>query len=509
MEPKTKIIGKIVLTPKGDYVNQAYEVLDVVNKNSKTYIAIKYVPKDVNVENTEYWMPIATGPSGTIENINATVDKNIGIPEVEVILEGTPQNRNITFNFKNLKGESGKGFTYNDFTPEQIETLRIGIGSKYIISPNNGAWAEIFNDKTRNTSTASHSHVEGLDNNIESSGVVAHVEGYKNKCSGLHSHAEGASNIISGQDSHVEGQGNTVSSNYSHAECYGNQVSAPNAHAEGYKNLAAGNSAHVEGKNNIAEGVSSHCGGENNKSRLYYETVVGCYNQYQEYPGNGVTTKAYSNNVFTIGNGDSEDDRNNCFEVKFSGTVNTDGVINSPTADYAEMFEWLDSNTTSEDRVGYFVTINNNKIVKANSSSKYILGIVSSTPVIIGNNPMKWNNKYMTDDWGRIIYKDVQITIETESVREDGTKYITTETKTVKQPTINPLYNKTLEYKMRNDRPEWAAVGLIGVLRVRQDGTLTVGGYCKPNDEGVATASTEGYYVTEIINNKIAKVIFR
>lgn len=138
MEPKTKIIGKIVLTPKGDYVNQAYEVLDIVNKNSKTYIAIKDVPKDVDVENTEYWIPIATGPSGTIENINATVDKNIGIPEVEVILEGTPQNRNITFNFKNLKGETGKDFTYNDFTPEQIEALRIGIGSKYIIVPNDG-----------------------------------------------------------------------------------------------------------------------------------------------------------------------------------------------------------------------------------------------------------------------------------------------------------------------------------------------------------------------------------
>lgn len=251
MKQKTKSIGKIVLTPKGDYVNQAYEVLDIVNKNSKTYIAIKDVPKDIDVENTEYWMPIASGPSGpsgTIENINATVDENIGAPFVEVVLEGTPQNRNITFNFKNIKGKAGKDFTYDDFTDEQIETLRIGLGKKYLTEPNNGTWAEIFNNPARNVAKASHSHVEGLDNNIKSTAVAAHVEGYNNKCSGIHSHAEGASNIISGQDSHVEGQGNTVSSNFSHGEGYGNIVNTPNAHAEGYKNSVIGNSAHVEGK---------------------------------------------------------------------------------------------------------------------------------------------------------------------------------------------------------------------------------------------------------------------
>lgn len=508
MEPKTKTIGKIVFTPKGDYINQEYEILDIVNKNSKTYIAIKDVPKDIDIENTEYWMPIATGPSGTIENVNATIDENVGIPSVEVVLEGTPQNRNIMFNFKNLKGETGKEFTYDDFTPKQLNALRIGIGTKYVIVPNNGTWAEIFNDRTRNKSVASHSHVEGLDNNIDETGVASHVEGYNNKCSGLHSHAEGGSNTISGQDSHVEGQGNTVSSNFSHGEGYGNIVNAPNAHAEGYKNSVIGNSAHVGGKNNLAEGVSSYCSGENNKARLYCETVIGCYNEYQEFSDNGATTKKDNNNVFTIGNGTSSD-RNNCFEVKFNGTVNASGVINSPSADYAEMFEWADKNTANEDRVGYFVTISGNKIIKANSSSNYILGIVSTTPAIIGNNPMKWNNKYLTDKWGRVIYKDVKVTVETETIGEDGTKYITTETKIEKQPTLNPEYDSSLEYKMRSDRPEWAAIGLVGVLRVRQDGTLYVGNYCKPNDEGIATKSDTGYYVLDVIDDEIAKVIFK
>jgi len=39
------------------------------------------------------------------------------------------------------------------------------------------------------------------------------------------------------------------------------------------------------------------------------------------------------------------------------------------------------------------------------------------------------------------------------------------------------------------------AVGLVGKILVRDDGTCQVGGYCKPNNEGVATASENGYRV--------------
>lgn len=508
MNPIIKQIGKVSLTPKGDYKeNEKYEILDIVNKNSKTYIAIQDVPENIDIENIEYWMTIATGPSGTIEDASAEVDDKVGTPSVELILEGTPQNRILKFVFKNLKGTPGKDFTYDDFTDEQIKALRIGLGSKYLIGPNDGTWAEIFNDYSRNTSKASHSHVEGLDNNIESSGIAAHVEGFSNECSGHHSHVEGNNNSVSGQDSHAEGVNNVVSSNYSHAECYENQVSAPNAHAEGYKNLAAGNSAHVEGKNNTADGVASHCGGENNKARTYCETVIGCFNEYPQYPNQ--TIKEYSNNIFTIGNGNSDDDRNNCFKIKFNGDVYTDGQINSPAADYAEMFEWLDGNEANEDRVGYFVTLIGDKIIKATSDSKFILGIVSANPSVIGNNPMKWKNKYLTDDWGRTIYETVEVSKTIETVNENGEKIYTIEKHFEEQPKLNPEYNNDEIYKLRTDRKEWDAIGMLGALRVRQDGTLSVGEYCNITDTGIATKSESGYYVTRIINENIAEIIFK
>jgi hypothetical protein len=44
---------------------------------------------------------------------------------------------------------------------------------------------------------------------------------------------------------------------------------------------------------------------------------------------------------------------------------------------------------------------------------------------------------------------------------------------------------------------------------VRDDGTCQVNGYCKPNDEGIATASEQGYKVMKRIKDNIILVLFR
>ena len=48
-------------------------------------------------------------------------------------------------------------------------------------------------------------------------------------------------------------------------------------------------------------------------------------------------------------------------------------------------------------------------------------------------------------------------------------------------------------YTPRAERPEWDAVGMLGVLNVRDDGTCHVNGFCKVADGGIATASDKGY----------------
>lgn len=71
-----------------------------------------------------------TGPQGEsaiISEVNATIDNNVGTPLVTVDLGGTELNRTFTFNFKNVKGEQGKkgdAFIYENFTQEQLESLK-------------------------------------------------------------------------------------------------------------------------------------------------------------------------------------------------------------------------------------------------------------------------------------------------------------------------------------------------------------------------------------------------
>lgn len=47
------------------------------------------------------------GSTGTIKSVTATVDANVGTPQVTAKAEGDPSNAEITFEFKNLKGNPG------------------------------------------------------------------------------------------------------------------------------------------------------------------------------------------------------------------------------------------------------------------------------------------------------------------------------------------------------------------------------------------------------------------
>lgn len=47
------------------------------------------------------------GSTGTIKSVTATVDANVGTPQVTAKVEGDPSNADITFEFKNLKGNPG------------------------------------------------------------------------------------------------------------------------------------------------------------------------------------------------------------------------------------------------------------------------------------------------------------------------------------------------------------------------------------------------------------------
>jgi hypothetical protein len=152
--------------------------------------------------------------------------------------------------------------------------------------------------------------------------------------------------------------------------------------------------------------------------------------------------------------------------------------------DFGEYFEWLDGNPDNEDRIGYMVQLNGDKIELATSLEKCI-GVISGTTGFIGGVcAFEWHNKFLHDKWGR------------EIIGEDG------------NPIINPDYDPDLEYIPRELRKEWDVVGLVGQVVTRQDGTLKVGGFAGCNN-GIATNTTSGFKVLKIIDNETALLLIK
>lgn len=205
--------------------------------------------------------------------------------------------------------------------------------------------------------------------------------------------------------------------------------------------------------------------------------------------------------VFVLGNGTSLSSLSNAFRVTYAGTVYGKGSFNTSGADYAEYFQWVDDNPNSQDRVGYFVTLEGDKI-KLAGPGDYILGIVSANPCIIGNADEDWLGRQLHDQFGRFIKEylvdDQVVDYETPSWRYKE----------------NPDYDPSQPYIERKDRAEWDAIGMLGVLAVRDDGTCQVNGFCQVAQGGGATAA-ESYVpgltwrVIERVNEGVVKVVFR
>lgn len=219
------------------------------------------------------------------------------------------------------------------------------------------------------------------------------------------------------------------------------------------------------------------------------------------------TNKEYAH---IVGNGTDRDNRSNAYTLDWQGNGTFSGTVSSATgADYAEYFEWKDGNPDNEDRVGYIVTLDGDKIVKANSGDD-ILGICSGTAMVLGDSAeWNWSKRYLTDNFGRIIYEDRMehheaiYNDEGELIKEAWTEHI-------HAPKQNPDYDTTKPYTKRADRPEWQIVGMMGKLYVRDDGSCVVNGYADVVN-GIATKATgkTNMRVMERINDSIIRVLMK
>lgn len=375
---------------------------------------------------------------------------------------------------------------------EGYQTSAIGTGNPHASGVTSGHFNHAEGVKT--LAGGGYSHSEGYY--TTTTGMASHSEGYTTIAYGTYSHAEGGETTAYGSKSHAEGQSTYAIDSYSHAE--GNQSSAVGvcshtegsqteafhySHAEGLSTRADGLHSHAEGLLTTASSDSSHAEGEGTCAAAENQHVSGKYN----------SPNADTTNRFIIGKGASRYVLANSFRVNDSGVYGS-GAYNSSGADYAEMFEWNDGNPNNEDRRGLFVTLKGDKIEKANSRTKFILGVISGNPSVVGDvHDDQWNGMFEKDIFGTDIYEDVEVpdvtttTINPETGEEETVVVIPAHVE--HRQKLNPNYDSTQTYIPRSKRPEWNYVGMMGKLVVVDDGTCEIDGYCKSGNKGVATKS--------------------
>lgn len=173
-----------------------------------------------------------------------------------------------------------------------------------------------------------------------------------------------------------------------------------------------------------------------------------------------------------------------------TGDMFIDGVYSGPASDYAELFETV---TGQPIEPGYFVALKGRKVLPVNPESDYVLGVTTANPGFLGNAAnLSWKSKFLTDEWGRVLTETVRI----PAITNDKGEILVPE-REEEQPRLNPSWDPARTYIARSARPEGVAVGLMGRLRVRDDGSCSVDGYCVPNYEGIATEAKSGYRVIE------------
>lgn len=341
---------------------------------------------------------------------------------------------------------------------------------------------------------------KGFSFNYNQSNKYANYSGSGSLSGGWASYNEGSNGICWGSNINNSGIGTEVFE-------FGNQIYTKNnpcySFATNMINYIAKNYSFVAGNysnwygSTFGQGVAVF--GQGNSPASDWSFNTGKWSAFD-------TDKQYAH---IVGNGTSNSARSNAYTLDWSGNATFSGTVSSAGADYAELFEWQDKNPEAEDRIGYIVTLDGDKIKYANDGDD-ILGIISGTAMVLGDNAeWNWRGRFLTDDFGRIIYEDREVTHEA-AYNEDGEKVADEWTEMVHAPVTNPAYNPSQPYINRRNRPEWATVGMMGKLYVRDDGTSQVNGYVTANN-GIATASETrtNMRVMERVSNNIIRVLLK
>lgn len=336
--------------------------------------------------------------------------------------------------------------------------------------------AEIYNDYENNIAIGLYSSASGFQ--TQAIGNYSKAEGWWTRADGQCAVASGLLSRASGHFTHAEGTRTLASINNAHSEGDMTKATGRQSHSEGQSTTSSGFCSHAEGSATVSSGYYSHAEGWGTTAKGKNQTAMGKYN----IPD--------TSSLLIVGKG-SASNLSNAFTVSSSGTGWFAGSVTSLGADYAEFFEWADGNPNKEDRVGMVVTLEGDKIRIANAQDDYILGIITGTAMVLGDNAeFEWKYKYQMDDYGRIIY-DEPVEEFVEYMDYEQGVVVRESIGFCTHPKLSPEYDPNEEYVSREKRKEWDPVGIIGKLRVNDDGSCKAGMYAQTADGGIVTHSAE------------------
>lgn len=166
----------IVIEPDGDIIiNSASGVTEI-----NTAVPVHATNGQITIDKTLWLVKINQGASGipgqdgtTIVGATATVDANVGIPSVDVELQGTSEQKTVAFVFSNLKGEKGdKGDPGQDgISPSLTQATEVNLGAVYL-------YAGIGNNTNGPVDQATFTDLYNYAHGIESKGKVVKKHGW-------------------------------------------------------------------------------------------------------------------------------------------------------------------------------------------------------------------------------------------------------------------------------------------------------------------------------------------
>lgn len=372
-----------------------------------------------------------------------------------------------------------------------------------------------------NFSNAAYTMTLGQQNSANKALSLAF--GKLNETQALHATAIGLQNMASGKASTAIGEGNTSENSYAVSLGWKNHSYGIGSFAAGQECIAGKKEWSDDKQNYVFSGTGATAFGVGNEANFYGAFAYGQGNvasNYNTIAGGSLSQAKHANStaigrgtrtsraaqivvgqwnadnsgaLFIIGNGSRNEttlveSRSTAFAVKSTGDVLVGSKTVHSGADYAEFFEWVDGNINNEDRIGLLVTLEGDCIRFAQPGDE-VLGIVSGTAAVLGDSAaLHWKDKYLTDEFGRVLYDMVEEFVDGETDLETG---ITPKVPVglVPQPRLNPAYDPESVYIPREERKEWDQIGMMGKLYVRDDGTCSVGDYGCPGSDGVLTKS--------------------